>query len=226
MKSIRHAMLAVGFALAGAASAQTAVVTFDDGDEGWTGNASIEADGGHPGANAHFFLETFGIELRTDSHPAFVGDFTSSPSVTVGLDAQADSITFKGNEVARNIIVEFRSHALARDGYPYSSVWYNLGVIEADPEWHAYSITFTPGSTELPEGWGGYGAEDPDTFEPILPEGVTFADVMASTDELAFTTFEPGWFYGFTIFDARFDNLSIDRAVADDVVFADGFELP
>ena len=87
-----------------------------------------------------------------------------------------------------------------------------------------YSVTFTPSSTDLPQGWGGYGAEDPVTFEPILPPGVTYADVMASTDELAFTTYEPGWFFGFTVFDVRYDNVFVDRAVADDTLFVDGFD--
>ena len=62
--------------------------------------------------------------------------------------------------------------------------------------------------------------------EPILPEGVTFADVMATVDEVAFTTFEPGWFYGPTVFDVRIDNLRIERSAPSDVVFADGFDTP
>jgi hypothetical protein len=213
-----------GLMIAAAANAQSAVVTFDNGNEGWDGNGSIEDDGGNPGANVHFFIENFGIEFRTDSNAAFIGDFTAASAVTVGTDALVDSITFEGSEVSRNLIVEFRSHALAQDGYPYTSVWYNLGVLQADPAWHAYSVSFVPASQELPEGWGGYGAEDPDTFEPVLPEGITFADVMAATDELAFTTYEPGYFYGFTVFDVRIDNLRIDRAADTDTVFADGFD--
>jgi hypothetical protein len=144
--------------------------------------------------------------------------------VTVGVDAKADSITFLGSEVSRNVVVEFRSRALGQDGYPWSSAWIVLGTIQADPAWHEYSVTFDPSSAELPQGWGGYGAEDPVTFEPMLPPGVTFADVMANVDELAFTTFEPGWFYGFTIFDARMDNLRITRGTVDDFIFVDGFD--
>jgi hypothetical protein len=140
------------------------------------------------------------------------------------MDALVDSIAFEGSEVSRDLVVEFRSHALAQDGYPYTSVWFVLGTLSVDPAWHTYAVTFTPSSTDLPQGWGGYGAEDPVTFEPILPPGVTFADVMASADELAFTTFEPGWFFGFTDFDVRFDNLFVDRAQSNDVVFADGFD--
>src|SRR4051812_42402600 len=224
MTMLKHAILSIGFLLAGPLAAQTTVVTFDDGGEGWDGNGSVEADGGNPGANFHFFIENFGIEARNDSNPAFTGDMTSSGQITVGMDAQVTSIQFDGTEVSRELIVEFRSHALAQDGYPYTSVWYDLGTLQADPAWSTFAITFTPASTELPAGGGGYGAEDPIRFEPMLPPGVTFADVMASTDDLAFTTYEPGYFYGFTDFDVRLDNLFIDRAVDTDTVFADGFE--
>lgn len=224
MTMVKHAILSIGFLVAGPLAAQTTVVTFDNGGEGWDGNGSIEADGGNPGANFHFFIENFGIEARNDSNAAFVGDLTGISQVTVGADALVNSIQFEGSEVSRELIVEFRSHALAQDGYPYTSVWYDLGTLQADPAWSTFQVTFTPASTELPAGWGGYGAEDPVTFEPMLPPGVTFADVMASVDELAFTTYEPGYFYGFTDFDVRFDNLFIDRAIDADLVFANGFD--
>lgn len=221
---VKHAILSIGFLLAGPLAAQTTVVTFDNGGEGWDGNGTIEADGGNPGANFDFLIENFGIEIRNDTNAAFTGDLTSSSQVTVGMDALVNSIQFEGTEVPRDLIVEFRSHALAQDGYPYTSVWYDLGLLQANPAWMTFSITFAPASTELPAGWGGYGAEDPITFEPMLPAGVTFADVMASVDELAFTTYEPGYFYGFTDFDVRFDNLFIDRAVDTDTVFVNGFD--
>jgi hypothetical protein len=221
---VKRAILSIGFLIAGPLAAQTTVVTFDNGGEGWDGNGSIEPDGGNPGANFHFVVNNFDIEIRNDSNPAFTGDLTQSSEITVGMDALVNSISFEGTEVSRDLIVEFRSHALAQGGYPYSSVWYDLGLLQADPAWHSYSVTFTPASTDLPSGWGGYGAEDPMSGAPILPPGVTFADVMASTDELAFTTSEPGFFYGFTDFDVRFDNLTIVRALADDVVFTDGFD--
>ena len=228
MTSMKYAMLAAvastGLLFSAVGAAQTTVVTFDNGGEGWDGNGLIEDTGGNPGANGHFLLESFGIEFRTDSNPAFIGDLTHDSSITIGLDVLVNSITFKGTEVSRNQIVEFRSHALA-DGKPYTSVWYNLGVLQAGAAWNNFAVTFVPASEELPAGWGGYGAEGPNG-EPILPEGVTFADVMATVDEVAFTTFEPGWFYGPTVFDVRIDNLRIERSAPSDVVFADGFDTP
>lgn len=204
------------------AAAQSAVVTFDDGAEGWDGNALVEAEGGHPGANAHFLLEATGIEYRTASNVDFLGDLTSSATVSIGVDAKADSIAIEGSEVARNLIVEFRSHELAQGDYPWASVWTTLAVLQAGPEWGTYSVAFAPGSPSLPEGWGGYGAEDPSSGAPVLPEGVGFADVMAHVDEVAFTTFEPGYIYAFAVFDVRIDNLRIERG--GDSIFADGFD--
>ena len=211
-----------GLLSCGVAAAQSTVVTFDDGAEGWDGNALVEPDGGHPGPNAHFFLEATGIEYRTDSNAAFLGDLTQDAVLGVGLDVKVDSMTYEGSEITRNLIVEFRSYALAQDGYPYTAVWTRLGVLQAGPDWGGYAISFAPGSPQLPAGWGGYGAEDPSTGEPVLPDGVTFADVMAQVDELAFTTFEPGYIYGFAIYDVRFDNLRIERG--SDTIFADGFD--
>lgn len=224
MTSFKRAMLSIGLFIAAPLSAQTTVVTFDNGGEGWDGNGLIETDGGNPDANFHFLVEDFGIEIRNDSNPAFTGDLTQSSEITVSMDALVNSITFDGSEVSRDLIVEFRSHALAQDGYPYTSVWYDIGLLQASPAWSTFAVTFAPGSQDLPSGWGGYGAEDPITFEPTLPPGVTFADVMASTDELAFTTYEPGFFYGASDFDVRFDNLTIDRGGDTDTVFVDGFD--
>ena len=219
----RCAVAAAALLLTTQASAQSTVVTLENGPEGWDGNAPIEPTGGNPGANAHFLIESFGIRYSTESHPAFIGNMTLSPSITVGVDAVADSITYLGNEVSRDVVVEFRSRALAQNGYPWTSVWFNLGTIAAGTPWQSLSVTVTPNSATLPAGWGGYGDEDPNTFEPRLPPGVTFADVMATVDEVEFTTFVPGMFYGFTIFDARFDNFRIERALGD-AIFANGFE--
>src|SRR3982750_3298322 len=141
MGMVRHGILSIGLLMAGPLAAQTTGGTFDDRGEGWDGNGTIEADGGNPGANFAFFIENFGIEVRNDSNAAFVGDLTSSSEATVGIDTLVNSIQFDGTEVSRNLIVEFRSHALAQDGYPYTSVWYNLGVLQSNPEWSTFSVT-------------------------------------------------------------------------------------
>ena len=55
----RVSLALAGCLFAGLAAAQTTVTTFDDGEQGWTGNALLEAEGGNPGANMRFLLETF-----------------------------------------------------------------------------------------------------------------------------------------------------------------------
>jgi hypothetical protein len=84
-----------------------------------------------------------------------------------------------------------------------------LGTLDAnEPGWHTYSVdVLDPTASDLPDGWGGTGDEDPVTFEPRLPPGRTFASVLASVDEIHFTTFVPGYFYGFTNFDMQVDNV-------------------
>lgn len=225
---LKGAFLAACCVFAASVSAQT--VTFDNGWEDWSGPAGvggttgIEADGGNPGANAHTVFEDFGITYRTTSNAAFLGDLTSSDTITVSIDVKVDSITYEGIEVPRKLLVDFRSQALAENGYPYTSVWHVLTPIQAGMDWATYSVTFAPGDLTLPSGWGGYGAENPDTAEPQLPADVSFADVMANVDELAFTTLEPGYVYGFTLYDMCIDNIRIDRG-GSDVIFTDGFDI-
>ena len=62
-------------------------------------------------------------------------------------------------------------------------------------------------ATSLPAGWGGYGG--PDAHGPTLPAGRTFASVLASVDEVVFTTLQPGYVYGYTNFDIAIDNVRI-----------------
>lgn len=71
-----------------------------------------------------------------------------------------------------------------------------------------------PTSTTLPAGWGGTGYEDPITFEQRLPDGRTYADVLASVDEFRLTTFVPGYFYGFNFWEVGFDNINVTRVPA------------
>ncbi len=214
------------------ASAQSvAVVTFDDDWEGWQGPTGVGGathivpDGGNPGAHAQTIFNDFGITFSTDSHPAFIGDHGLRETITISIDVKVEDISMLGTPVPRELIVDFRSFTLAQDGYPWTSVWYTLTALETGMDWATYSVTFDPRSIGLPEGWGGYGAEDPGTFEPMLPEGVTFADVLAHTEEVAFTTLVPGWAYAFTDHNVRIDNIRIEAGAGDDGIFADGFEI-
>jgi len=213
----RPSLVALGtLLLAGVAAADTTTTTvdFESGTEGWTGpqgpggGTVVEATGGNPGAHLHTVFNNFGIEFRNQTNPAFVFDWTTVDSVTIGVDLEVENIAFFGTPVTRSWIVEIRDFDDA-DPYPWVSVWFKYDEVGAG-DWQSFSVTIDDTSaTELPPGWGGYGAEDPDTFEPILPPDRTFADVLAGADEIVFTTYEPGFFYGFTDFDVRLDNITI-----------------
>lgn len=206
---------------AGVASAQTTTVDFSNGAEGWSGPTGIggattvETTGGNDGAYMRTEFNDFGVTFRNDSNAAFLGDYTSAQSVTISIDVQVEYLNFFGQDVSRPWLVQLADVDGATDGYPYNSVWFLFDNISQanNPGWTTYSVTFDPNSTALPDGWGGYGAEDPNTFEPTLPAGVTFADVLAGVDEIQFTTLQPGFFFSFTDHTIGIDNISITRTV-------------
>ncbi|MFN0134906.1 MAG: PEP-CTERM sorting domain-containing protein [Phycisphaerae bacterium] len=222
------ASLTRGFVAFGAiTSAATAIAghttTFDNGTEGWSvsGRETILPNTGNPGAAMDVeLIDVFGAEIRNDTNPLFIGDFTARGRFKLTVDVRIDSITFFGTEVSRDLIAEFRDYTPRDPQSPYCSVWYHLSEISASqPGWRRYSVEIAdPTSETLPPGWGGSGAEDPETFEPILPEGRTFASVLANTDELRFTTFVPGWFFGFTNFFMAVDNVGWESIGGDPCV--------
>ena len=90
-------------------------------------------------------------------------------------------------------------------------MWANLGTLDGNGmPWTRFSADVTDAlSDTLPAGWNGAGAEDPVTFEPILPAGRTWTNVLAGVDRIEFTTFVPGFFFGFTNFNLSIDNVSV-----------------
>lgn len=199
--------------MAGVAAGQDTTVTFDNGTEGWSisGRDQIIPWDGNPGSNMWGeLIDVFGADIRNDTHRDFIGDLTQRGPFTLSIDIKVNSITFWGSEVPRDLVVELRS--FTPDGpYPWVSVFYPLGTLTSERGgWIRYGVHIAdPNSAALPAGWGGTGDEDPETFEPRLPPDRTFASVLASVDEIAFTTFVPGWFFGFTNFDIQIDNVHI-----------------
>jgi len=206
-------------AIAGGGVARAdAIVTFDAGFEGWIGPSGaggftvIEPTGGNPGKHLHTVFQDFGITFRNSTHPEFIGDYGATRTVTLAIDVKVESISFFGSPVSRPWLVDLRDYDDPWPGYPYKSVWYKFADVSqaANSFWKTYAVTIDDTASEtLPPGWGGTGYEDPVTFEPTLPPGTTFADVLAGVDEIAYTTFEPGFFYGETAFDIRLDDISI-----------------
>lgn len=202
----------------GIAGADT--VTFENGLEGWSGPSGsaggvgtfLDADAGNPVPGLHTIFNDFGVTYRTTTNTAFVRDFSGDDSVTFSIDVKVNDISFFGTPAPRPWLIEIRDVDSAQGGFPWASVWYKFADISAAThgDWTTFCVTIEdPTSAGLPGGWGGYGAEDPNTFEPILPAGVTFGQILAGVDEVVFTTFEPGFFFGFTDHDIVVDNISV-----------------
>lgn len=216
------ALVACG-ALCSSLAADTTVVAFDKGNaQGWVGptgsggTTSVVSSGGNPTWNMRTVFNNFGVGFRNDSNAAFIGDYTSAQSVTLKIDLRVEFLNFFGQNVSRPWLVELRNSSLASGGYPWVSVWYKFAQVSAAShgQWTTFTVTFDPRSTTLPQGWKGYGAEDPVTFEPILPPGITFDEVLAGIDAVSFTTLEPGLFFGFTDHTFRIDNITVTRVPA------------
>lgn len=194
-------------------------VGFDGGsDGGFTGNAFFEATDGNPGGSAHFFGPTFGMVLRTGGpgepvNPAFIGDYSQFAQTTISFDVQVNSITnFFGGQIPVAIGISLIDHDIV-GGSGSSGVFLEMGVISqaTHGDWTTLTAVISDVlSADLPPGWIGFGEEDPNTFEPVLPDGATFATVLAGVDEFQITTFVPGFFFTNSNFDVRIDNISVN----------------
>lgn len=189
------------------------VVGFDGGsDEGFEGNFFFEAAGGNPGGNAHNpNVDVFFPRLATTTNPAFLGDYFIFSEVTISFDIQVENLSdFTGNQISRPIGIQFiNEDTMGPNGA--AGVYYDLGIINntLQSDWTTLSVTFDPTSTTLPPDWYGIGDEDPNTFESILPPGVTFADILAGVDEFSITGAFPGFFFNAAFYDVRIDNITL-----------------
>lgn len=202
----------------------SSLVTFSNGPEGWSGpngndgfggGTTIEQTGGNPDAYMRTVFQDFGITYTNDTTPEYLGNYTNSYAVTISIDVRVENLNFFGQDVSRPFLVDFIDFDTAQGGFPWSSVWFKFGDISQaqNSQWTTFTVSFDPRTQQLPDGWHGSGAEDPNTFEPILPEGVTFADVLSGVDMIRFTTLEYGFFFGFTDHTVGIDNISIYRSV-------------
>lgn len=222
MRNARFATFACTALLAASGFASAAIVTFDSGEQGWEGpqglggSSFIDTTDGNPANSYRTIFNNFGIEFTNSTNPDFYGDFTTSPSLDFSFDVKARQVEFFFQPVTRSMMVEFRSSSLAQGTpYPWVSVWREVGILQSGLDWTNWSFTIADtNSATLPVGWGGYGDEDPNTFEPRLPAGVTFRDVLANTDTIAISTLIPGFFFGFTDFDVSLDNIALTRVPA------------
>ncbi len=217
----RFALIALaGAALTAQGGVNTTVVTFDNGTEGWEGPQGFGGTsfidtthgvGGGAGYRTQF--NDFGIIFRNNTNAAFVQDLSQYQEVTVSVDLKVDQIgTFL--PVPRPFMLELRDYDATQGGYPWSSAYFVFDWVSQDTysDFVTLSVTFDATSAALPAGWGGFGADGPN-FEPVLPAGVSFMDILAGYDEMVFSTFEPGFFFTQDFYDMTLDNITISTIV-------------
>ncbi len=189
---------------------------FSDGASRWKGPSGnggatfVDPQLGDAAPALHTQFYDFGITF-SNKGTRWLEALKHPGRVEIGLKADTFSIFFFSREVSRTLVLEIRDHHNPPAGYPYTSVWVPLGTLQKDhPGWHRYAVRIDDTqSVDLPAGWGGDGAYDPVTYEPILPPGRTFANVLANADEIAFTTLEPGWFYDMAQYDVAIDDVFV-----------------
>jgi hypothetical protein len=190
------------------------VVGFDGGlNDGFVGNFNFEATGGNPGGNAHNpNVAVFFPSLRTTTNQAFLGDFSIYDEVTISFEIQVDNLSdFSGNQISRPIGIQFINEDFSGPN-GFAGVYYDLGIYNSSlPDWTTFSVTFDPNSTTLPADWIGFGDEDPN---PILPPGVTFADILGGVSEFSITGAFPGFFFNDAFNDIRIDNITLSASGA------------
>jgi len=220
MNSISHILSSVVIAAAcGQAASQTTTVDFNSGAQGWNGsNGSVITSD----ANGNMFMrtidETFGVLYWNNTNQAILGDYNQYATMTLSVDVQIDKIDttnlpegFTSIPLTRSLVLELRNNTYADGFFDYASVFFILetNLSSANyPDFTTLGVTFDPNATELPIGWGGFGGSD-DANGPVLPDGVTFADIVSNVDEVVFTTRVPTEFYLLNFFEFSVDNFSI-----------------
>jgi hypothetical protein len=202
--------------LAAAASGQVLVNEgFENGAAGWTVNGSTETyPDGNPGQYLGIpYLDFWGVTLRTEEVGAVLGDLRRYPGgLRIRVDIRVFALdNFFGDPMDPAnfpVVLELVNRA----GDQVSVYTTGPGMPPVSEGWTEYEFVIpNPTQAALPPGWGGTGDEDPQTFEPRLPPGVTYAQVLSQVDEFRLTTMRPGYFYAASFWQAGFDNLRIEH---------------
>jgi hypothetical protein len=209
--------------LAMAAATTSAQVLLDEGFEngqanGWeaTGGSTLLGAGGNPGWYMGVpYGDWYWLTLSTESagNPLIGNLSRHGGALEVSVDALVLQLHNWFNEPMDpgNFPVVFQfTHAAD----PTISVyWIGPGMPAVANGWTTITCEIPdPTSTTLPPGWGGTGDEDPNTYEPILPPGYTYASVMANIGNFRVTTAQPGYFYIPSWWEAGFDNIKVSLA--------------
>jgi len=192
---------------------------FDDGKSaGWLyqrnvpGIMWVDKHLGHTAPAIHHVQGGANGSMMFQRRASWLQPLKAGLPVRIQLDTKARLVNFLGAPTRRELVVELRDYDNPPKDHPYASVWTIVGYLDAQnlPGWRTWSVTIAdPKSPTLPEGWGGYGAEDK-KGRPYLPADRTFADVIAGVDEIAITTYQPGYMYGSDHdFDVLYDNIEV-----------------
>ena len=224
---MKRLIKAAAFTLAGMAWAAAATAgdgaphqrtAFDNGSAGWLyqrevpGIMWVDDSVGNQAPAIHHTQSFAQGSMMFQHRERWLQPLRSGLPVKFKLDTNALTVNYLGSPTARELVLELRDYDKPPKGHPYTSVWTIIGSLDAVnlPGWRTWSVTIAdPASATLPAGWGGYGAENK-LGEPRLPRGRTFADVLAGVDEIAITTFQPGYAYGSDHdFDVVYDNIEV-----------------
>jgi len=216
------AIVCIGFiALAsGPTFAQTTIVDFNNGPEGWIGGNGTITTSDNSGNNFMRSVdETFGVHYGNSLNADFLGDYTTHNLITLSVDVRVDLINTsnlpdgRSTPLTRSLVLDLRNTNFADGFFEYGAVIFVLDSVineTNNAQWQTFSVTFDPNAIDLPEGWIGFGGSD-DANGPVLPAGATFADIVSNVDEVVFSTFVPGEFYLQVFFDFSVDNFTITR---------------
>lgn len=220
MRHMNTLSVLVAASIAAGAGAGNILVSedFETGTGGWQfqGNELL-FPGGNPGNYLGIpLIDSFGITFGTsDASSPLIGDLTGYAGLEISFDMRTFQFrNFAGEPIdpaSRPLVLQFIDRGDPDDFLDDVSVYIVGQHIPYEKDgWSriTFSVPTTTGDL-LPDGWGGTGDEDPDTFEPILPSNRTFESVMANVDEVMISTFVPGFFYGFTFWEIGVDNLLV-----------------
>lgn len=203
------------------ANPQNTTVDFSSGTQGWIGLQGTDGVGttidnsmgnGTPGLHTDYLYT--GLLFWNQSNQNFLGNYTTSKSVSLGIDVNTHSIDSGGGDNAqyqRDFVVELRQYTTPGDTSNYIDVWRKLGTLSSNTGISHFSATLSDTGSAAPNaGWQVY---DSVTGNDTLPAGATFSGVLSHVDEVLFSTWVPGYAYDPSHYDVTVDNLSIKSAV-------------
>jgi hypothetical protein len=200
----------ISAAISTCSPALAATTDFSNGSEGWTGNAVVDPISGK-GGGAGFRTEGefFYPQWSNNTNAAFLGDYTLSSAVSIGLDVFTNHIIFRDSEVPRDLFVKLISYGLGDEITPGATLYFKLGEISVEKsDWQHFSTSIDDTASDaLPPGWNVVDGNG----KVGLKSGVTFSDLLSQIDEIQFSTAEPNLLYGDAYFDVVGDNFSINK---------------